>query len=58
MSKNDLLKKSKIFLKMAKCDYALISIVKLIKCILTAALFINTALCAMMLICGVKKSKC
>ncbi|MCQ2485743.1 MAG: hypothetical protein MJ168_10490 [Clostridia bacterium] len=57
MTKADCLKKSKLFLKMAKCDFALINLIKIIKCILTVALFVNTGAFALTLICGAKKSK-
>lgn len=57
MTKSDCLKKSKMFLKMAKCDFAIINLIKIIKCVLTVALFLNTGAFALTLICGAKKSK-
>lgn len=57
MKKNEYLKKSKMFLKMAECDFAVINLIRVIKCILTAAFFINTAAFAAALFCGMKKAK-
>ena len=57
MNKKDLLKKAKMFLKMAEYDYVIIRIIKITKIILTAALFINSAAFAAMTFFGVKKIK-
>lgn len=56
MNKTECLKKSKMFLKMAECDFAIINIIKLVKCILTAALFVNASAFALTLICGAKNN--
>lgn len=55
MTKKEYLKKSKMFLKMARCDFAVLSIVKVVKTVLTAALFLNAAAFAVTLAGGTKK---
>lgn len=57
MTKSEYLKKSKMFLKMAKFDFSLISVIKILKCILTVILFINTVAFTFTLICGAKNNK-
>lgn len=57
MNKTECLKKAKLFLKMTECDVALIKILRISKIILTAALFLNSAGFAAMILCGMKKIK-
>ena len=55
MNKQMYLKKAKTFLKMAELDLSVIKIVRMIKLILTAALFVNGFAFAAMLAFGMKK---
>lgn len=57
MNKKDLLKKAKMFLKMAEYDYVIIRIIKITKNILTAALFINSAAFGVLILLEMKKLK-
>lgn len=58
MKNIECLKASKLFLKMAECDLAVIKVVKLVKLILTAALIVNSAAFAVSFCCGMKNKKC
>ena len=55
MNKAECLNKSKMFLKMAKCDFAVIGLIKILKAVFTAMLFLNSAVFLVLLICGAKK---
>ncbi len=57
MTKKEYLKKSKLFLKMARYDFAIINIIKIAKTLLTAALFLNAAAFAVTFAGGAKKLK-